>query len=418
MNLLQLVSLAWRNLWRQRRRTLLTLSSIAFGGFLAVMFTALEDMSFADFINTAARLGSGHVAIQHPEYRDTPTLTRSVTGTEAKEALAEADPATSHSVERTMGQTMVSTANDSFGALFIAYDPAKETADTFAFGNSISAGKLFTGADDKGIVLGEVLAKNLDAQLGDKVVFTMTDRSGKIVTGMERLVGTVHSGAPSLDAGLCLLPIGTVRKLVGYAPDEATQVAVFLKDGRDAPKVAGRLHGAVGPDVAVLTWDEIQPEIRSFIAAKIGGTIVMEVIIALLVAAGIFNTIFMSVMERSREFGIMLALGYTARQLFALVMLESLFLAGMGLAASVAITAWPYTWAAKHGIDLTEVYAQQGLNTMEIGGVGMSPIMRIGIYPENAVIIAVAIVLATLTAGLYPAWKAGRVNPVESINLA
>jgi ABC-type lipoprotein release transport system permease subunit len=418
MNSFMLAQLAWRNLWRQRRRTLLTLASIVFGAFLTIMMTAMQDKSFADFIDNAARMGSGHVAIQHPEYRDTPTLTRTVTQTDEKRSVAAADPAAQRTVERATGQAMVSTASDSFGAFFIAYDPALETPDTFVFAESIAEGKPFDSASDKGIILGKNLAHNLGAELGDKVVFTLTDRKGEIVTGMERLTGIVSTGAPSVDGGLCLLPIGTLRGLVGYDAHEATQVAVFLKDGRQSIAAAGRIDAKTGDDVAVLTWDEVQPEIRAFVAAKVGGSQIMQFIVALLVAAGIFNTLFMSVLERSREFGIMLALGYSARQLFAMVMFESGFLAIMGVVGAIAVTAWPYTYLADHGIDLTEVYASQGMDSFEISGVGMSPILRIGIFPENALFIAGAIVCATMLAGVYPAWKAGRVNPVESINQA
>ena len=354
--------------------------------------------------------------IQNPEYRDMPTLTRTVAGTGEKRTLAEGDPQASIAVERVTGQAMVATAADSFGAFFIAYDPSRETSETLAFTRGLVEGRLFEKPDERGIILGKTLASNLGVKLGDRVVYTLTDRHGEIVTGMERLVGVVKSGAPSLDSALCLLPIGTIRSLVGFDAQEATQVAVFLTDGRNAAAVAGRLDGAID-DAAVLTWDQLQPEIRAFIAMKIGGTIVIEAVIGLLVAAGIFNTIFMSVLERTREFGIMVALGYTARQLFAVVMLESSFLAVMGIAASAAVT-WPlYNYLYEHGIDMTAAYSREGVEALEVGGVGMDPIMRIGIYPENAVLIVVSITLATLAAGLYPAWKAGRVNPVEAINL-
>jgi ABC-type lipoprotein release transport system permease subunit len=412
---IKLIALAWRNLWRQRRRTILTLISIAFGGFLAVLMTAMQDRSFADFIDTAARLGSGHVTLQHPDYQDRPTLTNTVTGTDTKRELAQGDQDVIKVVDRTSGQTMVSTASDSFGALFIAYDPALETAETFEFTDGLVEGELFEAADSDGIIVGQVLARNLGAELGDKIVFTMTDRSGEIVTGMERVSGIISTGAPSLDAGLVLLPINTVRAVVGYDPTETTQVAVFLEDGRRSQDAAARLRGEVGADVAVLTWDEIQPEIKAFVAMKVGGGRVMEIVIGLLVAAGIFNTMFMSVMERNREFGIMMAIGYSPRQLFGLVMAESGLLATMGLLAGLAVTAYPYYWLSTNGLDLSEAYAASG--TIEIDGVGFDSILQIGIFPENAVAIAVAIVLATVLAGVYPAWKAGRINPVESINL-
>lgn len=412
-----LFGLAWRNLWRQSRRTLLTLASIAFGGFLTVMMTALQDRSFADFIDDAARMGSGHVAIQHPEYRDTPTLTRTVTGTDEKRALVAQDPAVGHVVERAAGQAMVATAQDSFGAFFIAYDPTLETPDTFAFTQSLVEGRLFEQPDDKGILLGHTLARNLGARVGDKVVYTLTDRKGEISTGMERVVGLVRTGAPSIDAGIVLLPIGTLREAVGYTDHEATVVGAFLTDGRDSLATKRRLDPQVGDEAAVLTWDEIQPEIKTFVAMKVGGSRVIELIVGLLVAAGIFNTLFMSVLERTREFGIMIALGYTPRQLFALVMAESGMLAALGLVASAAVSAWPYWYLSTNGIDMSKAYAEQGLDSMEIAGVGFDPVLRVGIFPENAVAIAIAIGLATLAAGVYPAWKAGRVNPVDSINL-
>ncbi len=412
----KLVSMVWRNLWRQRRRTILTLVSVAFGGFLAVLMTAMQDQSFADFVDNAAKLGAGHVTIQHPEYRDSPTLTRTVTKTDEKRALVQSDREVAHVVDRTSGQAMLSTARDAYGAFFIAYDPVRETPETMELTETLVAGERFTAPDDDGIILGEILARNLGADLGDKVVFTLSDRSGEIVTGMERLTGVVRTGAASTDAALVLVPIDTVRKVIGYDPHETTQVAIFLDHGRHALRVAERIDDVIGPEAAVLTWDELQPEIKAFVAMKIGGGRVFEIVIGVLVAAGIFNTIFMSVLERTREFGIMLAIGYSARQLFGLVMLESAFLAGLGLIGAVAVTALPYWYLHGTGIDMTQIYAQQGGN-IDTGGVGMDPILRIGIFPENAVAIAVAIVAATMLAGIYPAWRAGRVDPVQSINL-
>lgn len=417
MTTLKLLSLAWRNLWRQKRRTFLTLVSIAFGGFLAVMMSGMQDYTWVDFIDTTARLGSGHVTVQHPEYLDKPTLTRSITGTEAKRDAVRADAGVSTAVDRTTGQAMLSTARDSFGAFFIAYDPTQETEYTLEWTDGLVSGELFTSPDDDGIILGKILAENLDAELGDKVVFTLTDRSGEIVSGMERLSGTITTGAQSTDAALALLPINTVREVVGYELDESTQVAIFLDNGRRTLTASERISKLIGPDAAVITWDQAAPEIKTFIAMKKGGGVVMNFVIGVLVAAGIFNTIFMSVMERTREFGIMLAIGYSPVQLFKLVLLESGILAALGLATCAVVTAPVYFSLAKTGLDLTDVYAEQGMDTMDISGVGFDPVMPFGVFPETALAIALAIVGATILAGIYPAWKAGRVDPIASINL-
>src|SRR5215470_10719943 len=262
----RLAVVAWRNLWRQKRRTFLTLSSIVFGGFLAVLFTALQDRSFADFIDTAARLGSGHVALQHPEYLDTPTLTRTVQGAGELRALASQDKDVARVVDRITGQVMLATASDSFGAFFMAYDPALEDNTTLSLGESLIEGAMYKTSRDNGIILGKKLARNLGVKLGSKIVYTMLNKRGEIVTGTRRLSGVIGTGAPSLDAGLCLLPIDTVRDVLGYAPNESTYVAVFLSDSRQSAAVARRLGNAVASDVVVLTWDEVQPELAGFIA--------------------------------------------------------------------------------------------------------------------------------------------------------
>ena len=416
----KLATIAWRNLWRHRRRTILTLVSIAFGGFMAVLITSMQDRSFSDFIDTAARMGGGHVTIQHPEYLDTPSLTRTITDTASLHRLATADPRVGRVVDRISGQTMLATANDSFGAAFIAYDPAAEDESSLSFLEGLVEGEWYQTADDPGIILGKKLASNLGAELGDRVVYTLIDRHGEIVAGLGRLSGIIGTGAPSADASLCLLPIDRVRHYLGYAPDEATQVAVFLSDSRRSVAVRDSLNqqiSAQGQRQAVaLTWDEITPDLRSFISMKVGGGRVMELFIALLVAAGIFNTIFVSVMERMREFGIMMAIGYSPGQISRMVMWESLWLALVGLVSAFLITLWPYSYLAKHGIDLTEQYSTSGQGT-EIGGVGFDMVMHVGIYPENAIIIACAILFATLAAGVYPAWRAGRINPVDTIKL-
>jgi ABC-type lipoprotein release transport system permease subunit len=178
--------------------------------------------------------------------------------------------------------------------------------------------------------------------------------------------------------------------------------------------VAQRLARQVGPDTTALTWEETQPQLAGFIAMKIGAGRIMEFIIMILVAAGIFNTLFVSVMERLRELGIMMAIGFTPGQLFRLVMWESFWLGLVGLAAGAVVTIGPYIYLARTGIDAS---AMTGGKTAEVAGVGFEPILRVGIYPENLLLIAVAVVLATMAAGLYPAWRAGHVVPVESIKL-
>ena len=406
--------LAWRNLWRNRRRTLITLSSIAIGVFLAVLFTAGQDRNWADLIDLAARMGGGHVTMQHPEFLDTPTNNRIVGNAKALMDMARRLPEVRRAVPRIVGQVMLATARESFGAGFMAFDPTLEDGTTFTLDEALAAGVWFRSADEGGIIMGDGLASNLGLTLGKKVVYTMTDKNGEIVSGLARVTGLLHTGAPGVDMGLCLLPLDTVKHILGYEADETQQIAVFINDQRRCDLVAASLTEAAGPKVKAWPWHVVQPELAGFIAMKVGGARFMEILIAVLVAAGIFNTMFVSVLERLREFGIMLAIGFRPWDLFKLIMLESFWLGLVGLVFAALITIGPYWYLSSNGIDMSSMF--QGGST-EVAGVAVSPVLKIGIFPSNAVIIAVAALLATLLAGLYPAWRACRVAPVESIRL-
>jgi ABC-type lipoprotein release transport system permease subunit len=407
--------MAWRNLWRHRRRTLLTLFSIAFGVMLGVLFTGLGDSNWTEMIQLAARLGGGHVALQNPEYLETPTLSRTVRDVGRLRATALGDPDVERVVTRITGNLMIATAAQNYGAAFIAFDPDDEDENTLSLIEALVEGELFASNRAGAIILGKRLAENLDAGLGRKVVYTLTDKNGEIVQEAARVSGIISTGAPSVDAGLCLLPLDSLREVLGYRPDEAVQVAVFLGDHRKTDAAARRLGELFGEeDVSALPWHQLQPELSGFITMKVAGTWFMEVMIMILVAAGIFNTLFVSVMERVREFGIMMAIGFSPTRLFSLVMYESLWLGLVGLVLAAAITAGPYYYMATVGLDLS---GMMGADSSEIAGVAISSTMNVDIFPENLLMIAGAALLATLLSGLYPAWKAGRVVPVESIRL-
>ena len=409
-----LATMAWRNLWRNRRRTYITLSAIVFGVFLSIVMMAMQDRNWADMIRLAARLGAGHVTIQHPEYLDSPTVTRSVQGTDRLKRLAADDERVIRVVERITGFNMLSTARENVGAGFIAVSPEQEDEETLSLLEAIVEGEFFSSSTDGGIILGERLASNLDVELGSKLVYTLTDKEGEIVSALARVSGIVRTGSPSVDASICLLPIDTVREVIGFAPDEAIQIAAFVDDQRASDAVVADLAAEAPEDVAVLAWHELQPDLAVFIAMKVGGAKVMMLVLAALVAAGIFNTLFVSVMERLREFGIMLAVGFSPGQLFRLIMLESAWLAVIGLAASAAVTVGPYLYLASTGIDISGMIPA---DQVEVAGVGMSTVLRVGIYGENVALIGVSALVAILLSGVYPAWRAGQADPVETIRL-
>jgi ABC-type lipoprotein release transport system permease subunit len=412
-----LAKLAWRNIWRNRRRTIITLMSIAFGTLLAVVMTGIGDSSWKEMIDHAARLGGGHVIVQHRDYLARPSLKKTVRLDPAEIEILKSEPEIRTFVPRISGGVMLSTSTNNVGAAVLGVDPKLEDETTLGLVDAIVEGEMFADRDATGIIVGRTLAENLDLEMGKKVVYTVTDKSGDIATGLARVSGIIETGAVEVDAGTCILPLGTLQRVLGYAPDEFTQVAIFVDDHRVsedlARRLSERLSTVAGPDATVLPWFVVQSDLAGFVSLKVYGALVFELIITVLVAAGIFNTLFVSVMERIRELGILAAIGFSSIQLFGLVLWESFWLGVCGIVAGVLLTAGPYYYLSTTGIDTTQLYEQGA----QISGISMDPILYVQLYPSHGWIIAGAIVAATMAAGVYPAIKAGRVSPVETIRI-
>lgn len=416
-----LLSMAWRNLWRRRRRTLITLSSIAFGTMLSWLFTGVGDANWRAMIDLAARLGGGHVALQHPAYLDSPALSRSLPAADALRARALGDAEVLRAAPRISGQMMLASAARNYGAAFIAFDPALEDSTTLSLLDAMhtEAGAapraaLFDGRGRGGIALGARLAERLNVGIGDKVVWTLTDKQGEIVQEALRVRALLRTGSPGVDGGMALLPIAPLRESLGYAPGEAVQVALFLRDQRGAQRVADRLQLQLGSSVAALPWHDLQPELAGYIAMEVASSDFLEAVAMLLVAAGIFNTLFVSVMERRREFGVLRAIGFAPAQLTGLVMVESACLGLTGVAAAALLFLAPYYYLREVGVDISGL---MGGGAAEVAGVALPSVLRADLYAGSAVLITALALLATLLAGLYPAWRAGRVDPAETIRL-
>ncbi len=410
----KLPTLAWRNLWRNRRRTLITLFSIAFGVLLAVVSTGIGDSSYTQMIDYASRLGGGHVVVQHEDYADHPSMKSTVRADEAQLEALRAREQVRALAPRISGGVMLATSANNVGAMVIGVDPALEDETTLGLVDSLTQGEMFAAADDPGVILGAKLAENLDVELGKKVVYTVTDKRGEITSGLARVSGILETGAPEIDSAMCLLPIDSLREVLGYEGDESTQIALFLGSHREADAEAAALAGTLGEQAAVLPWHEALPDLAGFVTMKETGNVVLQGIIMVLIAAGIFNTLFVSVMERMREFGILAAIGFSSGQLFALILWESLWVGLCGILAGILLSAGPYWYLSTTGLDLSAAYGESGA---QVAGVTMEAILYVELYPPHALVIAGAIVAATMLAGVYPAIRAGRVEPVKAIRL-
>ena len=404
--------LAWRNIWRRKRRTMITAFSIGFGVMLAVTFTGSGDYTYTNMIDMGASMGMGHVTVEPVGYHLKPTLDKRLSGTnKLHEKIISLDGVANATV-RVTGQAMFASARKIVGGAFIAVDPAFETEANNLLMRSIVEGSLFSDIGGRGIVIGSRLAKKLQVKIGKKVVYTTTDTNGEIVSDIARVSGIFTTGIDMVDGVMALLPMRSVQRTLNYGPDEATVIAVLIKDQRHAEAMANEIAALPeAQDTAVLTWKKSQPDLAGVIAFDKAGNYISQFLVGLLIAVGILNTMLMSVLERTREFGVMMAVGMSPGVLFRLVMVESFWLAIVGLLFGIIITAPWYYFLYHTGIDFSGAFGSD----FSYGGVIVDPVFKARLFKESVVAILTGLFTLTLLAGLYPAWRAGRIPPVESL---
>lgn len=408
---MQMIKLAWRNIWRSRRRTLITAFSIGFGVLLSVTFTGTGDYAYTNMIDAGASMGYGHVTIEPVGYNRTPTLDKHISDTDRLRRIALAQPEAKAAIVRILGQGMFATASKSIGGSFFGVDPKHETPAYNLLLRSLVKGKMFADSDDRSVVIGSKMAAHLHLDLGKKLVYTTTDANGEIVSEVARVSGIFHTGIAEVDGAVVMLPIDHLRRVLGYKKDEATMVAVMLNDQRRARGVRNALQKQAGDRVEVLDWRQTQPDLAGIINIDRSSNYISQLLVGLLIAAGILNTLLMSVLERTREFGIMMAIGMSPGQLFRLIMTESFWLACIGLLLGALITAPWYWYLATVGIDFSTSIGHD----YSAGGVLIDPVFRIRLFTESIVAILVALFTLAMLSGIYPAWRAGRIPPVESL---
>ena len=309
---------------------------------------------------------------------------------------------------------MFASARKSVGGMFFAIDPQHENVNNNLFIKAMVEGQKFKTASDKGIVIGTDLARKLKVTMGKKVVYTTTDKNGDIVSAIARVSGLFQTGSAEIDGSVALLSLHTVQAVLAYQTDEVSLLALTLGDQRYSHLLRDEIaKQAALSELEVLNWQQTQPDLAGMIAVDKSSNYISQVLIALLVAAGILNTMLMSVLERVREFGIMMALGMSSSQLFVLVMLESFWLAVLGLIIGIIVTAPWYIFMTTTGIDLTGAYG----DGFSFGGVLIDPVFKIRLFKESIIAILVGLFGLALLSGAYPAWRAGRVPPVESLKM-
>ncbi len=411
-----LFMLAWRNLWRHRRRTLITLSSIAIGFGLAVLSIGIGDGSHNSMVRNAIKLGEGHITVQPRGYLEAPANHVYIAdGKTLAQRLAELGVA-GKVQPRISLQVLASTANNSVGAALEGmrseHDPRVAMLQPMLVeGNWLEAG------DHRGVLIGDGMARKLKAKIGSKIVLMAGKRGGDSQAQLGRVRGIFDSQVNELDDFLVLSDLAFARFfLEGEGADPAlepvTRFAVFLDDEGTMPYWKGRLReGIATADVVALDWQEMMPQLVQFIVVDDAGNYVFLSLIQMLVVFGIVNTVLMSVLERTREFGLLRALGLSRRHLLLLVFCESLLLSVLAVVSGWCVGGGLHLWFSRHGIDFSSVMA----GGTEIMGTFMDPVVFTELSGGRVLQLTTIIFIATLASGIYPAIKAARVTPVQAL---
>ena len=412
-----LLKLAIRNVRRQTRRSLLTAAATVLGNAVMVFSVSLGDGAHEDWIEQGVRLGQGHIAIQHPRFQASRHLDDRLSPAALERARAAlAAPEVGGRVvvvaPRLEVQGLASSATNAIPVLVTGVDPATEARFSHLI-DWVTEGRYLEPGDRLSAFIGRRLADRLDLQLGSRLVLTGQDATGQIAGQFVRVVGIFRSGIPEVDEGLVHIPLATAQEWLGV-PGAVTSLAVLLRSSAWVDGTRNRLRRALDgerTDLTVLDWREATPELDAAIRVDNLGNYVFYVILFAIVGLAIINTLLMAVLYRTREFGVLRALGLTRDETGAVAFSEGVlltFASGvLGLALGLLVT-WGFF---RHGLD----YSGLLKGDFTVSGVILNPVI-VPLFRINRLLqMASALLAIGLLASLYPAIRARRIDVAEAM---
>ncbi len=405
-----ILKLAWRNLGRNRRRTVLTAATVALGLALLLVTFGLGDGSHLQMIDNAVRMGSGHVLIQHQGYHDHGGVQRALEA----ETLSQVrvwieregfDGSVQSRVERVFSTGLASSADGSTAVRVIGSQPGPES-EASKFGEKLVAGEFLSSETGDQAVVGAGVARKLGVGLGSKfVVLSQASGSAELQSRLLRVHGILRTGMDELDQRLVIIPLEAAQELL-LLPGQVHQVAVFMEDVEGAHALARRGRTDLPASAEVLDWADAMPELIEFIRMDNAGNYLFNGIFLLLIAFVVLNTLMMSALERRREYALLDALGLTPAGRFFMMFTEAVLLALFSTAAGLALGYGAHLYLESHGLPLEAFYDGEG--DLSAAGAVMDPVLYSRLSNERLLVSASIIMFLTMILALVPAWRAGR----------
>jgi putative ABC transport system permease protein len=404
-----MLKIAFRNIFRQKRRSILTALSM-FGGFvLAAFFIGFSDGTYNDIIKTFTSNQTGQIQVHHNDWLNHPTLYKTINQPEAVGKILGGMNKVKSWAPRLYSAGLASVGEKSTGVRIIGVQPEREVRTT-KFDEKLIAGRMFSADDANEAIIGKGLVKLLKAAVNDDVVIVSQAADGSIANDRYKIVGILESGDEISDRASFYLPLATAQELL-VMEGRVHEIAVTVHSLYDVAPLTKHLEKEISAEEPTLSVEPWQVFARSFyiaMQADKAGMWISLLIIVLVVAVGVLNTVLMSVLERRREYGVLKAVGTKPAQIIKMVLLEVNILAVLciilGTGAGLIIN---YIFSI-HGISMPE--------PMTYGGIKFQH-MFTEINIRSFIIPAVTVLLAATLVGFFPALKAAHTDPARSMRI-
>ncbi len=403
-----MTTLAWRNLWRNYRRTLIMLVAIAVGVWAMIFMSALMRGMTDQMVRNGLNTLPGEVQIHHMDYRRDPSVVNSMAPPAGALLEVLRQPPVAAWAGRVRVPAVVSSERGSRSVLLLGVEPAAELA-LGSLPEEILEGRMLEDVDDRGLVIGASLARRLETGLGKRVVIMSQDPDNNVVDRGARVVGIYRARLQGSEDRFVYGGRAVIQQMLGIG-EQLSEIALTGNDYRHVDDWFSRVADAAGSELEVVSWTQLDSFLSSMLAAQDGFTLVFMVVVFLALSFGLVNTLVMAVFERVREIGLMQALGMRPGLILGQILLESLYLLCLGLVLGNLLALATIT-PLESGIDISSV--AQGMEMM-----GMGTTLYPALHVQDMLLSTVIVVALGLLASLGPAWSASRLDPVAALNKA
>lgn len=402
-----MLKIAFRNIFRQKRRTILTALSM-FGGFvMAAFFIGWSDGMYNNIIDMFTRNQMGHLQVHHKDYLDRPSMYKTVDNLPEIDRVLKDMEAVESWTPRLYSAGLASVGEKCAGVRIIGIDPLQEDRTT-DFQKKVTQGRMFSKSPAGEVIIGKGVAKVLNAQLEDEVVIVSQAADGSIANDIYRIVGIVDSGDEIGDRTAFYLPLDTAQELL-VLEDRVHEVALTVQHLDDVRGVNHQLQQKIdNPKLSVEPWQVFARSFYIAMKADKEGMWIMLVIIVMVVAIGVLNTVLMSVLERRREYGVLKAVGTKPSQIVKMVLMEVNILGIVCIVAGTAVGLLLNYIFSVHGYSLPEPLTYGGMKFQH---------MLAEINARSFYIPAITVIISATLVSLFPAVKAARTDPARSMRM-